>query len=144
VAYSSGLAAFHALLTFLNPKKVSIGDGYHGCHGTLSLHERATGCKVLPLDCAIEELGEGDLIHLETPVNPTGRAFDIQYYADKAHARGAYLSVDSTFGPPPLQDPFLHGADVVMHSGTKYIASVGFSPLKTTSGSPNCWKIVFS
>jgi cystathionine beta-lyase/cystathionine gamma-synthase len=121
ISYSSGLAAFHALLTFLNPKKVSIGDGYHGCHGTLGLHERTTGCKVLPLDCATEELGEGDLIHLETPVNPTGRAFDIQLYADKAHSRGAYLSVDSTFAPPPLQDPFLHGADIVMHSGTKYI-----------------------
>jgi cystathionine beta-lyase len=107
-------------LTFLNPKRIAIGAGYHGCHGVIELHKRLTGCQVLPLDCQPEELGEGDLLHLETPVNPTGLAFDIQKYADVAHSRGAYLSVDATFGPPPLQDPFKHGADVVMHSGTKY------------------------
>jgi cystathionine beta-lyase len=57
---------------------------------------------------------------LETPVNPYGTSFNIQAYADKAHSRGAFLIVDSTFGPPGLQDPFAHGADMVMHSGTKY------------------------
>lgn len=121
LTYSSGLSALHALLTFLNPKAVAIGDGYHGSHGVLGLHNRLTGCKILPLDCKAEDLGEGDLICLETPVNPTGYALNIQHYADIAHSRGAYLSVDSTFAPPPLQDPFRWGADVVMHSGTKYI-----------------------
>jgi cystathionine beta-lyase/cystathionine gamma-synthase len=121
VTYSSGLAAFNALITFLAPKRVAIGDGYHGCHGVLNLHERLSGLKVLPLDCKPEDLQEGDLLHLETPVNPTGKAFNIQHYADIAHSRGAYFSVDATFAPPPLQDPFKHGADIVMHSGTKYI-----------------------
>ena len=121
LSYSSGLSALHALLTFLNPKAIAIGDGYHGSHGVLSLHKRLTGCKILPLDCKPEDLGEGDLISLETPANPTGNAFNIQHYANLAHSRGAYLSVDSTFAPPPLQDPFRWGADVVMHSGTKYI-----------------------
>ena len=121
IAYSSGLAAFHALLIMLKPSKVSIGAGYHGCHGTLELYARTSGSKILALDCEVDQLGPGDLVHLETPVNPTGLAFDIQYYADRAHSRGAYLSVDSTFAPPPLQNPFLHGADIVMHSGTKYI-----------------------
>ncbi|KAJ9633614.1 hypothetical protein H2204_006820 [Knufia peltigerae] len=121
IAYSSGLGAFNALLNMLNPKRVSIGAGYHGCHGTLELYARASGTEVLSLDCAVDQLGPGDLVHLETPVNPTGRVLNIQYYADRAHSRGAYLSVDSTFAPPPLQDPFLHGADVVMHSATKYI-----------------------
>lgn len=121
LTYSSGLSALHALLTFLNPKAIAIGDGYHGSHGVLDLHKRLTGCKILPLDCKPEDLGEGDLICLETPVNPTGNAFSIQHYADVAHSRAAYLSVDSTFAPPPLQDPFRWGADVVMHSGTKYI-----------------------
>ena len=55
-------------------------------------------------------------------MNPFGEAFNIQHYADIAHSRGAYLGVDSTFAPPPLQDPFRWGADVVMHSGTKYIS----------------------
>ncbi|KAK4935163.1 hypothetical protein LTR10_023726 [Elasticomyces elasticus] len=121
LTYSSGLASFNALITFLNPKRVAIGAGYHGCHGVLKIHQRLSGLKVLPLDCNPEELQEGDLLHLETPVNPTGLAFNIQHYADVAHSRGAYLSVDATFAPPPLQDPFKHGADIVMHSGTKYI-----------------------
>lgn len=75
----------------------------------------------LDLDCAAEELQEGDVVLLETPLNPTGEAYEIAKYADKAHSRGAYLLVDATFGPPGLQDPFLHGADIVMHSGTKYL-----------------------
>ena len=121
LTYSSGLSAFHALLVFFNPKVIAIGDGYHGCHGVIRLQQRLTGCKQLPLDSKPEELSEGDLICVETPINPTGKAFNIQHYADIAHSRGAYLMVDATFGPPPLQDPFKHGADVVMHSGTKYI-----------------------
>ncbi|KAI1608506.1 cystathionine beta-lyase [Exophiala viscosa] len=121
LTYSSGLASFNALITFLNPKRVAIGAGYHGCHGVLKIHQRLSGLELLPLDCKPEDLQEGDLLHLETPVNPTGLAYNIQHYADIAHSRGAYLSVDATFAPPPLQDPFKHGADIVMHSGTKYI-----------------------
>jgi cystathionine beta-lyase/cystathionine gamma-synthase len=121
LTYSSGLAAIHAAYTLLNPKRVSIGNGYHGTHGVLEIHKRVSGCKELPLDCKGEELSEGDLICLETPVNPTGEAFNIAHYAEKAHSRGAFLMVDSTFAPPPLQDPFRFGADIVMHSGTKYI-----------------------
>lgn len=49
-----------------------------------------------------------------------GIAINIEEYAQRAHACGAYLSVDATFAPPPLQDPFLWGADIVLHSGTKY------------------------
>lgn len=60
-------------------------------------------------------------MHVETPLNPVGTAYNLKAFAEKAHRRGAYLTVDATFGPPPLQDPFLWGADIVMHSGTKYI-----------------------
>ena len=100
---------------------MSIGEGYHGSHGVLGIHKKLSGLEILPLDCAVEELGVGDVIHLETPLNPTGEAYSIAQFAEKAHSRGAYLLVDSTFGPPGLQDPFKWGADVVMHSGTKYI-----------------------
>ena len=58
---------------------------------------------------------------METPINPTGEALSIAQYAEKAHSRGAYLLVDATFGPPGLQDPFVWGADIVLHSGTKYL-----------------------
>ncbi|KAI9821127.1 MAG: hypothetical protein M1827_003861 [Pycnora praestabilis] len=121
LTYTSGLSAFHAALVFLNPKRIAIGDGYHGCHGVVSIHQRMTSMKKLPLDCPAEELQEGDVVHLETPLNPTGEAYNIAAYARKAHSRGAILIVDATFGPPGLQDPFLHGADVVMHAGTKYL-----------------------
>lgn len=121
LTYSSGLSALYAAYVFLNPKRVSIGGGYHGSHGVLGLHRKLTGAEVLGLDCKEEELREGDVVHLETPVNPTGEAFDISEFAEKAHRRGAYLLVDATFGPPGLQDPFQWGADIVMHSGTKYL-----------------------
>ncbi len=111
----------HAAYVYLNPKRVALGAGYHGCHGVLDLHTKLTGLKQLPLDCSAEELDEGDVIHLESPINPTGEAYNIAAYAQKAHSRGAYLFVDSTFGPPGLQDPFIHGADIIMHSGTKYL-----------------------
>ncbi|KAL9102346.1 MAG: hypothetical protein Q9163_002496 [Psora crenata] len=121
VTYTSGLAALHAAYVFLKPKKISIGGGYHGSHGVLALHTGLTGAKVLALDCNAQELGKGDVIHLETPVNPTGEALSIRKFAGKAHSRGAYLLVDATFGPPGLQEPFSLGADLVMHSGTKYL-----------------------
>ncbi|PKX97684.1 putative transsulfuration enzyme family protein [Aspergillus novofumigatus IBT 16806] len=120
VSYATGLAALHAALVLLNPRRISVGEGYHGSHEVIGVLTRLTGLKKLPLDCAAEDLQEGDVILLETPVNPLGTAFSIEAYAQKAHSRGAYLIVDSTFAPPGLQDPFLWGADIVLHSGSKY------------------------
>ncbi|GAW22801.1 hypothetical protein ANO14919_123440 [Xylariales sp. No.14919] len=120
VSYSSGLSAFHAMLVFLNPKRIAIGGGYHGCHGVIKVVSKLSGLKQLDLDCADEELGPGDLIHVETPLNPTGEARDLEFYAEKAKRTGAVLSVDATFAPPPLLDPFAFGVDIIMHSGTKY------------------------
>jgi cystathionine beta-lyase/cystathionine gamma-synthase len=120
LTYSSGLSAFHALLVHLNPKRIAIGDGYHGCHGVIKIMSRLTGLQQLELDSDLSQLGPGDVIHVETPLNPTGEARNLEYYAEKARKVGAYLTVDATFAPPPLQDPFVAGADAVMHSGTKY------------------------
>ncbi|RAK77079.1 uncharacterized protein BO72DRAFT_378266 [Aspergillus fijiensis CBS 313.89] len=120
ISYSSGLSALHAALTLLNPRRIAIGNGYHGCHGVIALFSRVTGLQKLELDCPAEQLEAGDVIHLETPVNPEGTAFNIEAYAKKAHSRGAYLIVDATFAPPFLQDPFKWGADLVLHSGSKY------------------------
>jgi cystathionine beta-lyase/cystathionine gamma-synthase len=125
ITYSSGLSAFHALLVCLVPKVIAISGGYHGCHGVIDLHKKMHGVKTVDLhnESTWDEagLGKGDLVHLETPLNPSGEAFPIAEFAEKAHKRGAILSVDATFGPPGLQDPFMWGVDVVMHSGTKYI-----------------------
>ncbi|KAH8151898.1 uncharacterized protein LAJ45_03891 [Morchella importuna] len=119
--YASGLAAFHAILVRVNPRRIAIGNCYHGCHNVVKIFSRLTGLQVLPLDCAPDDLHPGDLIHLETPLNPDGTATSIREYAEKAHSRGALLCVDGTFAPPPLQDPFAQGADYVLHSATKYI-----------------------
>ncbi|KAE8864161.1 hypothetical protein PTNB29_04125 [Pyrenophora teres f. teres] len=126
ISYTSGLSAFHALLVNVVPKVIAISGGYHGCHGVIDLHKKMHGVRTVDLHASDAEwdaagLGKGDLVHLETPLNPTGEAFEIAKYARRAHARGALLSVDATFAPPGLQDPFHWGADVVMHSGTKYI-----------------------
>ncbi|KAF1990297.1 cystathionine gamma-synthase [Aulographum hederae CBS 113979] len=125
LTYSSGLSAFHALLVYYNPRVIAISGGYHGCHGVISLVSKLSGLKVVDLfdeeawDAA--GLGEGDIVHVETPLNPTGEARDLVTFKERAKRRKALLTVDATFGPPGLQDPFKQGADVVMHSGTKYI-----------------------
>ncbi|KAF2848528.1 cystathionine gamma-synthase-like protein [Plenodomus tracheiphilus IPT5] len=126
VSYSSGLSAFHGLLVATVPKVIAISGGYHGCHGVIDLHTRLHNVQTVDLHADESAwdaagLGKGDLVHLETPLNPTGEAFEIKKYADRAHDRGALLSVDATFAPPGLMDAFKWGADIVMHSGTKYI-----------------------
>jgi cystathionine beta-lyase/cystathionine gamma-synthase len=120
VLYASGLSAFHGALLHYNPKNVFIGGGYHGSHSLLKILQRNYGIKVHSLDGDPEILQPGDVVHVETPVNPTGESLNLEHYAKIAHSRGAYLVVDATFSPPPLQDPFEHGADMVMHSATKY------------------------
>ena len=65
------------------------------------------------------------LIHTEVIANPTTRVADITELAGIAHNAGAVLSVDSTFSPPPLYRPLADGADLVVHSLTKYINGHG-------------------
>jgi cystathionine gamma-synthase len=60
------------------------------------------------------------VVHVETIANPTTRVADIAALAGIAHRGGALLSVDSTFTPPPLYRPLADGADLVVHSLTKY------------------------
>lgn len=61
------------------------------------------------------------LVWLETPTNPTLRIIDIKAIAERAHAHGAILVVDNTFMSPYFQNPIALGADIVVHSVTKYI-----------------------
>ena len=112
------------MLVYIRPNIIAISDGYHGCHGVIAILTKLYGLKTVPLydEAAWDAagLGKGDVIHVETPLNPTGEATDLESFSRKARERGALLTVDATFGPPPLQDPFVQGADVIMHSGTKY------------------------
>jgi cystathionine beta-lyase/cystathionine gamma-synthase len=61
------------------------------------------------------------IVHVESPTNPILRVIDLRRAAALAHARGALLTVDGTFGPPVVQKPLALGADLVMHSATKYL-----------------------
>ncbi|TFY83826.1 hypothetical protein EWM64_g191 [Hericium alpestre] len=117
ITYGSGLAAAFAAITFLRPKRIAITGGYHGVHLGIEIYGKGRNVEVIGID---DEFKEGDLCWLETPLNPTGEARDIQYYADKVHAVGGRLVIDATFAPPPLQYPFKWGADLIMHSATKY------------------------
>ncbi|KAF8760250.1 Cystathionine gamma-synthase [Rhizoctonia solani] len=102
-----------------------IQDGYHGVHVSIDVYKKAKPeLEIIDID---DEFKPGDLCWVETPLNPTGEVRNLKYYAEKqVHAVGGRLIVDSTFAPPPIQDPFAWGADVVLHSGgqftwTKYL-----------------------
>ncbi|KOO26691.1 cys met metabolism pyridoxal-phosphate-dependent protein [Chrysochromulina tobinii] len=129
VLYASGLAATFGVLARLLPRRVAISGGYHGTHLVLSQLQRisggAHGASVpLPVpDEVASALRPGDLIWLETPRNPDCHVADVSAYVAAARAVGGiHVVVDATFAPPPLQRPLTLGADVVMHSTTKYLA----------------------
>lgn len=69
--------------------------------------------------------GKTRLLYLETPSNPLTEIADIRRLADIAHRHGCLLVVDNCFCTPVLQQPFRHGADVVIHSATKYLDGQG-------------------
>lgn len=75
------------------------------------------------------------LIHTETIANPTTRLADVAALAEIAHDAGALLSIDSTFTPPPLSMPLRDGADLVVHSLTKYINGHGDAMGGSVTGS---------
>jgi len=75
------------------------------------------------LDAAITKRTR--LVYFETPVNPLSAILDIRSIAERAHSQGVKVAVDSTFASPALQRPIEHGADIVLHSLTKYINGHG-------------------
>jgi cystathionine beta-lyase/cystathionine gamma-synthase len=127
IAFASGTAALDALLAAL-PKGGRILCGTNVYGGTVRLLERirTDRCKVDFVDTsdlaqvrkALE--APADLVIAETPSNPTLAVTDIAATARAAHDAGALLCVDNTFLTPLWQKPLQHGADVVLHSTTKY------------------------
>ncbi|MEH0973930.1 cystathionine gamma-synthase [Micromonospora sp. CPCC 205546] len=131
LAFASGLAAEDTLLrTVCKPgDHVVIPDDAYG--GTYRLFARVaerwgldfTPAKVSDPDAirAAVEPGRTRIVWVETPTNPLLGIADIAALAGIAHDAGALLVVDNTFASPYLQQPIAHGADVVVHSTTKYI-----------------------
>jgi len=128
LAFASGMAAEAALfLAHGRTGIVCIGDAYGG---TLELIGQQLPLLGIPthllLGTELDRLDEllvrgARLVFLETPSNPTLEVFDIAAIAARAHARGALLVVDNTFASPVNQQPLALGADLVVHSATKYL-----------------------
>lgn len=104
------------------PTTIALRRGYFGCHESFNIYAKTKGMVTfIDLDDEYPSDGSKVLVWLETPLNPSGEARDIAHYAKRARQVGAKVAVDSTFAPPPLQNPFAQGADLVMHAGTKYM-----------------------
>jgi cystathionine beta-lyase/cystathionine gamma-synthase len=130
VAYSSGIGATTTLMHLVNPgeRVVAVNDVYGGVHRLFSQVYEPKGYvfEFVPAAEINENLGahldeRTRIVWLETPTNPLLNVIDIRAAADAAHADGAIVVVDNTFASPYLQRPLEHGADVVIHSTTKYI-----------------------
>ena len=129
LAYSSGLGATTTIMHLLNPgdRVVLIADVYGGVYRMTSQVYEPKGYVFDYLSAAdFEDLGSHldertRLVWIETPSNPMLNIVDIRKAADAAHAAGAILVVDNTFATPFLQRPLELGADIVVHSTTKYL-----------------------
>jgi cystathionine gamma-synthase len=130
VAFASGLGGVTTLMHLVSPgeRVVSVNDVYGGVYRMFSQVYEPKGYEFTFL--STEEIGEGlaghlddatRLVWLETPTNPLLNIIDIAAAAEAAHAKGAIVVVDNTFATPYLQRPLELGADVVLHSTTKYL-----------------------
>lgn len=128
-AFSSGLAASDAILRLLEPGDhvVLANDVYGGTYRQLAGVHGPAGLTFDPVDLSdldrVASVWQPDtrLLWIETPTNPLMTVFDVAELAAFAHERGALVVVDNTFATPWLQRPLVLGADVVVHSTTKYL-----------------------
>jgi cystathionine gamma-synthase len=130
LAYSSGLGAATTIMHLVSPgeRVVAVNDVYGGVYRLFSRVYEPKGYEFTFLSA--EEIGAGlagnldertRIVWLETPTNPLLNVVDIRAAAEAAHAVGALVVVDNTFATPYLQRPLELGADIVLHSTTKYL-----------------------
>jgi len=130
LAFSSGLGAVTSLMHLLSPgdRVVAVNDVYGGVYRMFSQVYEPKGYEFTWVPAAninenlAEHLDERTrIVWLETPTNPLLNVIDIRAAAEAAHAVGAMVVVDNTFATPYLQRPLELGADIVVHSTTKYL-----------------------
>lgn len=129
LAFSSGSATTAIILQSLaaGSHVVSVSDVYGGTHRYFTKVAKAHGVQVtfspsIEIDIAkLIRPDETKLIWIESPSNPTLSLVDIRKVATVAHSHGIHVVVDNTFLSPYVQNPLDHGADIVIHSVTKYI-----------------------
>lgn len=127
--FGSGLAAVDAVLKMLNPgdEVISTNDLYGGTHRIFNSIFKKYGIvfhftsmdDVSNVEALINE--NTKLIWVETPTNPMTNMVDIEAVAKRAKKHNVMLAVDNTFATPYLQQPATMGADIIMHSATKYL-----------------------
>ncbi len=130
LAFASGLGALATYLWSLRSgTKIVAGDDlYGGTHRLLEHARRTWGLAPLYADLrSVDELStllrreHPAVVYFETPTNPLLTVLDVAAIAEAAHASGATVVVDNTFATPYLQRPLELGADIVLHSTTKYL-----------------------
>jgi len=129
ICFSSGMGATDAVIKLLNPgdEVITTNDLYGGSYRMFKKVFEKYGIKFHFTDLTKPSNIDGlvndktKLFWLETPTNPLMNIIDIRAYADIAKSRGIMVAVDNTFASPYLQNPLDLGADIVMHSVTKYL-----------------------
>lgn len=130
LAFSSGVAATDAVMKLLNPgdEVIAANDMYGGSYRLFSKVWERYGIKFIYTDTTnamnvkAALTNNSKLIWLETPTNPLMNISDIAAIATISKAANVLLCVDNTFASPYLQNPLDLGADIVMHSATKYLS----------------------
>jgi cystathionine gamma-synthase len=112
------LGAIYAALRFMRPKRIVKDKCYHGTNRIVEQFFVTNGVPCVDLATPLQA---GDVVVLESPNNPRCRCFDLRAWSAACKRAGAKLMVDSTFASPVLQNPLLLGADVCVHSATKFI-----------------------
>jgi cystathionine beta-lyase len=127
-AFGSGLAAIDCMLKFLSPgdEVIACNDLYGGTYRLFTKVFAQYGVKFTFVDMSntaweSQMTAQTKMVWMETPTNPMLNVLDIEATGKIAKAHGALFVVDNTFATPYLQQPLSLGADVVMHSGTKYL-----------------------
>lgn len=129
LCFSSGLAAVATVLDLVGTEQVVVAPR-HAYNGTLSQlsdleargRVRTRIVDATDLDALLAACEDAALVWLETPTNPALEVVDLARVIPAAHAAGATVVVDNTFATPVLQRPLELGADIVVHSVTKYLA----------------------
>ena len=129
ISFSSGLAAMDAILKMYSPgdEIVSTNDLYGGSYRLMTKIFSRFGIKSRyigmddPSSVGAQLTADTKLLWIETPTNPMLNVVDIEALVKVAHGKGIMVCVDNTFSSPYLQNPIDYGADMVLHSATKYI-----------------------
>jgi len=129
VSFASGMAAIAAVFDLVEPGGTIVAPrhSYTGTVAALAEREEHGRAKAVFVDitdtaAVAEACADAAMVWFETPTNPALEVADIAAIVRAAHAHGAIVAVDNTFATPLLQRPLELGADVVVHSATKYIS----------------------